>query len=110
MRSKIGQRFVDRNCQCEKFLEVFVVRRPLFRLLPQIFNGIVIRGIRRQRMFGDPIAMRCQKGLSRGARVIPGAIVNQKDVRGRLRQDHLQKRGIRFRRDTLFPQLLVART
>ena len=27
MRGKIGQRFVDRNRQCEKFLEIFVVQQ-----------------------------------------------------------------------------------
>jgi hypothetical protein len=43
MRSKVGQRLVDRRGQRRKFLEVLIVGRPLLRLLPQIFNRIVIR-------------------------------------------------------------------
>ena len=96
MRGKIGQRFVDRHRQREKFLEVFVVCRPLFRLLPQICNGMVIWSIRRQGLRRDPIALGHQKCLSRCARVRTGAIVDQKQVRGGLLHDPLQEHLVMF--------------
>jgi hypothetical protein len=80
VRGKIRQCLLDRHRELYKLLAVLVVRRPLLRLLPQLFNGIVIRGIRRQGMVGDPIAMGRQKCLGRGARVITGTIVNQKQM------------------------------
>jgi hypothetical protein len=61
MRRKIGQRFLYRPDQYRKFLEILVMRPPLFRLLPQIFNRIVIRGIRWQPMGCDPLAMGREK-------------------------------------------------
>ena len=42
-------------------------------------------------MFREAIAMRQQKRLGRGARVITGAIMDQKHVRLGLIQDHLQE-------------------
>ena len=36
MRGKIGQRFVDGDREGSKFLEVLVMRCPLFGLLPQL--------------------------------------------------------------------------
>jgi hypothetical protein len=44
MRGKIGQRFVDRDRQRDKLLEVLVVRRPLFRLFPDSpgFSGKIL--------------------------------------------------------------------
>ena len=66
-----------------------MVRRPLFGLLPEICNRIVVWRIRGEGLRRNAVAMRCQKRLGRSAGVLAGAVVAQKDVRGRLRQDHL---------------------
>ena len=92
MRRKIGQRFLYRPDQDRKFREILVMGPPLFRLLPQVFNRIVIRGIRRQRMGCNPLAMGLEKLLGRLTGVIPGPIMNQKQVLAGLPHDHLQKR------------------
>lgn len=57
MPRKIGQRLFDGPDQDRKFWEILVMRSPLFRLLPQVFDRIVIRRIRRQWMSRDPLAM-----------------------------------------------------
>ena len=89
MRSKIRQGLVHRDDHRGKFLEVLVVGCPFFRLAPEVFNGIVIRRIRRQGMLGDPRAMGRQKGLRRCTGVITGAIVDQKQMLRGLSQDRL---------------------
>ena len=58
MTSKMRQRFIYRYHQRRKLLEVLVVRRLLFRLLPQVFNRIIVRRIRRQRMPREAVGMR----------------------------------------------------
>src|SRR5438132_7911977 len=97
MCGKIRQRFLYRYRQFGKLLEVLVVRRPLFRLLPQIFNRIIVRRIRRQRVLCDPIGMHSKKLLGRLAAVIPCPIMDEKEVLGGLRHDRLQERLITFR-------------
>src|SRR5512145_2594075 len=91
MRSKVGQRLVDRRGQRRKFLEVLIVRRPLFRLLPQIFNRIVIRRIRWQRIRREPLAVGRQKLLGRLAGMIPCSIMNEKQVLRGMSHDHGQE-------------------
>ena len=76
MRSKKGQRFVYRHRQRSKFLEVLVMGRPLLRLLPEVFNRIVIWRIRRQGLHGDPSAVGVQTLLGGLARVILCPIMN----------------------------------
>src|SRR5712691_7758257 len=57
-------------------------------------------------MLRDPIAMRRQKRLGRGARVITSAIVDQKQVLGSLRHDHLQEPLITFRVESALDALI----
>src|SRR5713101_6236816 len=97
MSGKIRQRFLYRYRQRSKLLEVLVVRCPLFRLLPQIFNGIVVRRIRWQWMHRETIGMRGKKLLSRLAAVIPCPIMDEKEMLVRVRQDHLHECLATFR-------------
>ena len=60
----------------------------LLRLLPQVFDLIVIRGIRGQRMFRDPLALGLEKLRGRLAGVIPCPIMDQKQVCAGLPHDH----------------------
>src|SRR5712691_7942062 len=97
MRGKIGQCFVYRDRQLNKFLEVLVVSRPLFCLLPQIFNRIVVWRIRRQRVHREAIGMLGKKLLRCLAGVIPCPIMDKKQVCGGLRHDRLPERLVSFR-------------
>ena len=80
MRRKIGQRFLYRYDQRRKFLAILVMGPALLRLFPQIFNRIVIRGIRWQRMDADALAMGLEKLRRRLAGVIACPIMNQKEI------------------------------
>ena len=106
MRRKIGQRFLDRHDQRRKFLEVLVMGSPLLCLLPQVFNGIVIRRIRRQRMGRDPVAMGREKLFGCLAGVIPCPIMDQKQVLAGLSHDHVQKRLVTFGVEPPFDALI----
>src|SRR6516162_6436706 len=75
MHSKIGQCFLDRDRQLDKFSEVLVVCRPLFRLLPQVFNRIVVRRIRRQGLHRDSSAVGLQK-----LQIPPDLVVKSQDI------------------------------
>ena len=106
MRGKIGQSFVDRDRQRDKFLEVLIVRRPLLRLLPQIFNRMVLWRIRRQGMCREAFGMRGKKLLGRLAGVIPCPIMDAQQGRGGLRQDHGQERLGAFRGEPALDALI----
>src|SRR5215475_3321041 len=96
MRSEKGQRFVYRYRQRRKFPEVLVMGRPLIRLLPEVFNRIVIWRIRRQGLHCDPSAVGVQKLLGGLARVILCPIMNDKQVLDGLGHNHRQKRLVTF--------------
>ena len=110
MRGKISQGLVYRYRQCGKLLKVLVVGRALLGVFPQVFNGVVIRRIRRQRIHGDPLAMALQKLLGRLAGVIPRPIVDQKQGCGGLLEDHLQERLVTVRVKPAFNALIAYRS
>jgi hypothetical protein len=110
MRRKIGQRFLYRPNQYRKFREILVMRPALLRLLPRVFDRIVIRGIRRQRMGGHSLAMDLKKLLGRLTGVIPSPIMNQKQVFAGLSHDHLQKRLVTLRVESPFDALIEQTT
>src|SRR4030095_2648753 len=91
MRRKICQGLIHRHRQRRKFLEVLVMGRSLLRLLPQVFNRIVVRRIRRQRLYGDTIAMGCQKSLGCCTGVVPCPIMDEKQGLRGLHHEHLQE-------------------
>src|SRR5438132_12786069 len=57
-------------------------------------------------MLCDPLAMRRQKRLGRGARVITSAIVDQKQVLWGVRHDHLQEPLVTFRVEAALDALI----
>jgi hypothetical protein len=67
------------------------MRCPLFGLLPQIGDRIVIRRIRRQGLHGDPMAMGCQKRLGRCPGVIPCSFMAEKPLWPGLLPAHLHE-------------------
>jgi hypothetical protein len=106
MRGTIRQRFVHRDRQRSKFLEVLVMGRPLFRLLPQVFNRIVVRRIRWQRMPRDTIGIGGKKLLGRLAGMLPCPIMDAKQMLLGLGQDRLHERLVRFRGETTLDALI----
>jgi len=86
------QGLVHRHRQRRKFLEVLIMGGPFLRLLPPIFNWVVVRRIGRQRIGRDPLAMGRQKWLGCLARVLPRSILAQKQVRPRVGPNHLPER------------------
>src|SRR4029450_6941771 len=97
MRGKIGQRFVDGDREGTKFLEVLVMRCPLFGLLPQIFNPIIIRRLSRETLHWNARARGRQNRLGRGTGMIPSPIMDEKKVLRGLRHEHLWDPLVTFR-------------
>jgi len=97
MRGNICQCFVYRDRQRNTFLAGLVVRRPLFCLLPQVCNRIVVWRIRRQRVHREAISMLGKKLLRCLAGVLPCPIMDKQQVRGGLRHDRLPERLGTFR-------------
>src|SRR5262245_20274129 len=97
MRGKVRQSLLHRYRQQRKFLEVRVMRRSLLGLLPQVFNGIVVGRIRRQRMDGEALGMLGQKLPGRLAGMVPRSIMDEKQGRRGLRQDGAPERLVTVR-------------
>src|SRR5262249_57694306 len=71
--------------------------RSLLGLLPQVFNGIVVGRIRRQRMHGEALGMLGQKLRRRLTGMIPRPIMDEKQACRGVRQDSPQERLITVR-------------
>src|SRR5882672_7011906 len=97
MRSKIRQGLLHRDRQQRKFLAVLVMGRSLLGLLPQVFNGIVVWRIRRQRMHCKALGMLGQKWHGRLAGMIPRPIMDEKQVLRGVGQDGAQERLVTVR-------------
>jgi hypothetical protein len=97
MCGKIRQGLVHRACQRGKRLAVLGVRRPLFGLLPQVCNRMVIRRIRGQRMGCEAITMGQHKRWRRGAGVITGASMDHQEMRLGLIKHPLHEALVPFR-------------
>src|SRR5215831_9068154 len=97
MRGKVRQSLLHRYRQQRKFLEVLVMSRSLLGLLPQVFNGIVVGRIRRQRMHGEALGMLGQKLRRRLTGMIPRPIMDEVQVCRGVRQDSPPERLITVR-------------
>src|SRR5262247_4409837 len=97
MRGKVRQSLLHRYRQQRKFLEVLVMSGSLLGLLPQVFNGIVVGRIRRQRTHRDACGVLGQKLRRRLTGMIPRPIMDEKQGRRGLRQDSPQERLITVR-------------
>ena len=71
--------------------------RALLGLLPEIFNGIVVGRIRRQRMHREAIGMLGQKLRGRLTGMIPRPVMDEKQGGRGLRQDGAQERLVTVR-------------
>lgn len=94
---KIGHRLVHRDNNLFKLFKVFVMSGLLLYFSPKIFDRIVIRGVRRQAAFRDPVAMVGQEFLGHFAGVIFRAVVNQKPMLPSFAQTFQQKRLVTLR-------------
>src|SRR5918996_1497448 len=97
MRGKVREGLLHRDRQQGKFLEVLVMGRSLLGLLPQVFNGIVVWRIRRQRMHREAFGMLGQKLRGRLTGMIPRPIMDEKQMGRGVRQDGSQKRLVTVR-------------
>src|SRR5262249_7677805 len=97
MRGKVRQSLLHRSRQQRKFLKVLVMRGSLLGLLPQVFNGIVVGRIRRQRTHCEAGGVLCEKLRGRLTGMIPRPIMDEKQVRRGLRQEGAQERLVTVR-------------
>src|SRR2546423_15220448 len=94
MHGKVRQGLLHRYRQQRKFLEVLVMSCSLLCLLPQVFNGIVVWRIRRERTPREAVGMLGQKLRGRLTGMIPRPIMDEKQVPRGVRQDRSEERRV----------------
>src|SRR5256886_16906473 len=91
MRGKVRQSLLHCSRQQRKFLEVLVMSGSLLGLLPQVFNGLIVGRIRRQRIPRAACGVLGEKLRGRLAGMIPRPIMDKKQVRRGLRENGPQE-------------------